>query len=432
MEQQPSAEGPAVSRSANAVVVIPADWSAAAAALATSIDRVDPDLAATQLLVVVASAEAAVAVTQAIVAERGGSQPKVVAATGASRVGRVLRAGAAQVVVGAPEQLLALLRMSALKLDGIRALAVAWVEDIAMAGRSEDLEAVLADVPKSAARTVITAKLDAAVEDFVERHARRAIVARPPQAPTAPSPRVDTTPPSIATVPVSYVLGPASARALTLRTVLDEINAPSAVVYVRGGAGEREAGDVLRALGYNGDQASIRLTRGGPTEHASTVVLYDLPRAAVEWQAAVRGQPARIVALLPPRLLDHLRDLAGVEPAPLSFTAPLDAARAREAQLRAELRRELAAGPPGRELLTLEPLLTEFDGVALAAAALHLLEQERKARARLDATRMASVRPTQSAPPPSAERRGPPSAKRRPPAESARPSRTKPLPRNPR
>lgn len=431
MEQQPSAEGPAVSRSANTVVVIPADWSAAPAALATSIDRVDPDLAATQLLVVVASAEAAVAVTQAIIAERGGSLPKVVAATGASRVGRVLRAGAAPVVVGAPEQLLALLRMSALKLDAIRALAVAWVEEIAMAGRSEDLEAVLADVPKSAARTVITAKLDAAVEDFVERHARRAIVARPSEPPSAPTPRVDATAPSMATVPVSYVLGPASARALTLRNVLDEIDPPSAVIYVRSGVGEQEAGDVLRALGYDGEQASIRLTRGGPTEHASTVVLYDVPRGAVEWQGAVRGQPARIVALLTPRLLDHLRDLAGVEPTPLSFSAPLDAARAREAQLRAELRRELAAGAPGRELLTLEPLLTEFDGVALAAAALHLLEQERKARARLDATRVASVRPAQ-APLHPAERSGSSSSTRRPPTDSPRPSRTKPLPRHPR
>jgi hypothetical protein len=414
-------------------MVIPADWAAAPAALATAIDRVDPDLAATQLVVVVGSAEAAVAVTQAIIAERGQTQPRVVAATGASRVGRVLRAGAAPVVVGTPEQILALLRMSVLKLDAVRAVAVAWIEDIEMAGRSEDLEAVLADVPKSAARIVITAKVDPAVEDFVERHARRATIVRPSKSPAAASPHIDTTAPSAAAAPVSYVLCPPSARALVLRTVLDELDPPSGMVYVRSDASAREAGDVLRALGYEGEQAAIRLTRGGITEHASTVVLYDLPRATTEWQEAVAGNPARIVALLPPRLLDHLRSLATAEPTPMAFTAPLDTARAREAQLRSELRRELSTGTPGRELLTLEPLLTEFDGVALAAAALHLLEQERKARARLESSRVASAPPAaQIAAPRGAERRGPPSPNRRSPAGPRHPPGTKPLPRNPR
>jgi len=52
-------------------------------------------------------------------------------------------------------------------------------------------------------------------------------------------------------------------------------------------------------------------------------------------------------------------------------------ARAREEQLRTALREELAANAYSRELLTLEPLLAEFDGIEIAAAAVRLLEAER-------------------------------------------------------
>ena len=43
-----------------------------------------------------------------------------------------------------------------------------------------------------------------------------------------------------------------------------------------------------------------------------------------------------------------------------------------------------AKGQFGRELLALEPLLDEFDGIEIAAAALQLLERERAARRRAE------------------------------------------------
>ena len=46
--------------------------------------------------------------------------------------------------------------------------------------------------------------------------------------------------------------------------------------------------------------------------------------------------------------------------------------------MRDELRAALATGANARELIALEPLLTEFDGVEIAAAALRLLERERE------------------------------------------------------
>jgi hypothetical protein len=46
--------------------------------------------------------------------------------------------------------------------------------------------------------------------------------------------------------------------------------------------------------------------------------------------------------------------------------------------MREELRRVLVEGVPARELLALEPLLAEYDGAEVAAAALRLLERERE------------------------------------------------------
>jgi ATP-dependent RNA helicase DeaD len=55
-------------------------------------------------------------------------------------------------------------------------------------------------------------------------------------------------------------------------------------------------------------------------------------------------------------------------------------ARGKDAALRASLREVLTASDVRREVLAIEPLLAEFDGVEIAAAALRLLEQQRPVR----------------------------------------------------
>ena len=116
-------------------------------------------------------------VTKALMAATGNVAPRIVAATGSDRTARVLRAGAAPVVVGAPAQLLGLLAASALKLDGLRTVVIAWAEEILAAGASHDLDTLLTEVPKEAYRVVVSAEISPAVEDFIERH-------RPSSAPT--------------------------------------------------------------------------------------------------------------------------------------------------------------------------------------------------------------------------------------------------------
>lgn len=163
-----------VSRGQHTVHIVPADWDAAPGPLARVLDRAAAESEEVQAVVLVADADAAVGVADALVRARGGVTPRIVAATGAARAARVLRAGAAPVIVGAPAQIMALVRAAALKLGEVRALGIAWADEILASGGGADLEAIMAEVPKDAPRTILAAELNPAVEDFIERYARRA------------------------------------------------------------------------------------------------------------------------------------------------------------------------------------------------------------------------------------------------------------------
>jgi hypothetical protein len=413
LEEQSATSPSAIARGHNVVHLLPADWAAIPAALGPALERVDVQAGSTQLLVIVADAEAAVGVSSVLNGVTAGN-PRIVAATGADRTARILRAGAAPIVVGAPAQLVALLAASALKLDGLRTVVIAWVDEILAAGGTGALDALLADVPKDAYRVVITAELSPPVEDFIERHARRAprfglplaagvgVAAGPPAAgpPARPAKnQAGGAPPDGGPVSaIGYVLSAPSSRSTTLRRLLDETDPPSAAIFVRTDDCERDVRNTLETLGYHGSAAAVRVIRGTSTEHTALLVLYDIPLDTQEWRAASAASPARVVALVAPRQIAHLTRVTTLPARPLSLGAPAAAAHAREEILRGELRQELTNGTPTRELLTLEPLLTEFDGVALGAAALRLLERERAARVAAMSTVVSTAAPRSQTP----------------------------------
>ena len=86
----------------------------------------------------------------------------------------LLRAGPAQIVVGATDTLLALIKDSVLKLDQVRGVALAWADEILVADQTQALDTLMAEIPKDAARTVAAAASTPALEQLIERHARRA------------------------------------------------------------------------------------------------------------------------------------------------------------------------------------------------------------------------------------------------------------------
>jgi len=92
------------------------------------------------------------------------------------------------------------------------------------------------------------------------------------------------------------------------------------------------------------------------------------------------AKPVQVVIIAQPGEIASLREVAGGRLKPLNLAGPERRARDREEAVRHEPRAVLARGVPPREIISLEPLLEEYDAAELAAAALHILDRERAQR----------------------------------------------------
>jgi superfamily II DNA/RNA helicase len=221
-----------VARGQNVLYVLPQDAAAVAQFLDPVLARIAPDAAETQVLVLTPDDETAVLIAEAATRTSAGAPARVLPVTASRRAARLLRARPATVVAGSPLELLTLLHGSLLKLDTVRHVIIAWADVMADGTASavavaDALAAVVAEVPKDAARTVVTSQLTPAVEALVERYAWRArrtgVVAA-----------VDGV-----ALDLQYVAVAQKARASALRRLLDDLDPEHAAVYVRSDDAER-------------------------------------------------------------------------------------------------------------------------------------------------------------------------------------------------
>jgi hypothetical protein len=249
--------------------------------------------------------------------------------TALGRTTRLLAAGAVDVLVGTPEDLQALARTSTLKLEAVTNVVLAWPEWLLATDRLGPLEHILGETRE--ARRIILAWNPAALDDLIERYARRPHV-------IGDLPLGDDARPLPAVGPARYAIVPAPRRAAVRRDVLDAIDRPRVTTWRRGTS--PEAGDVIVCL--------------------------DLPSRAELAEIASRGAA---VLLLSPAQLPYARTIA----APLT-ALPLHAARAKAAadaeQLRERVVARLESGGLEAELGLLEPLLERYDAAEVAAALL--------------------------------------------------------------
>jgi ATP-dependent RNA helicase DeaD len=358
-------ERPAVARNQNVLHVLPHDAAAVSQFIEPALERLDPESAETQLLVLTPDSETAVLIAEAATRARTGTPARVLPVTAWRRALRLQRVRPATVIAGTPSDILELIRASAIKLDSVNTLVLAWA-DVMSDAAGEPLEAVMAEVPKDAARVIVASHLTPAVEALAERYARRA---RRSHATTV----VEGIP-----VDLRYVAIAPQARASALRRLLDDTDPERAGVFVRSDEAAKEVADTLRAIGIAEEDPSIVITRGEPVENVSLIVLYESPMSAEALQTLAESGSA-VIALATARQIPALRALAsGGRVTPFVLSGPGARARSRDEKVRDELRAALANGVNARELIALEPLLTEFDGVEIAAAALRLLERDRE------------------------------------------------------
>jgi ATP-dependent RNA helicase DeaD len=366
--------------------------------LEPALDRIATDVEATQLLVITPDSDTAVAMADVGRALGGRTAVPLVAITAAGRGTRLLRSRVVPAISATPSTLVTLLRSSAVKLDGVRTVIVAWADELFEAREGEALEVVLAEVPKDASRIVVADRLSPEVEALVERHLRR-----------ASRQGIGTEDSSSASLAIRYVSTTPAGRHATFRRLLDDLDPPSIVVLASDPNVVEDARAAVASLGFEGD-ANIRVTDAPIAEQAALVVFYDLPLTAADVARVEATEPAQVVALVTPRQVPALRRLTTGTVEPLDVSRATMKARARDERVRSAIRAELQAGFPSREVMALEPLLAEFDGLEIAAAALRIMERNRheETARRVDAERpvlRAAERPADRAPDRKEERR---------------------------
>jgi hypothetical protein len=347
---------------------MPPDWARIALHIAPALERAGGDSPAVRVLVLVPDAGAAVSMSRALAALPAAKSRRIVAATSTARLQRLLGTAAADCVVGSPETIAAALTAAAVKLADVKSVCLVAADE--MDAESDALAAVLAEVPKEASRLLTALAPTEGVDALITRYMARA---RRVQEDVVPS---EGTP----TATMVRYLTVAADPVNVLPALLDELDAPSATILAGSDAAAEAARTVLASVGYP-ESPLATVTRDAVAANTALVITLGVPTATA-WTAAVAAQPAQIVAICAPRDLEALRLLAGeATPRPLADRASISRARAVESRRRAELRAELGDGIAAREVLALEPLLNEYDGLEIAAAALRLLERTRAQQA---------------------------------------------------
>jgi hypothetical protein len=372
-------------RSQNVVHTLPRSMASVPRFLTGPLERLDPAAGATQLVVITADAETAIALAESVLRMTGPAGIELIPVTSARRASRLMAGRPVLAIAGSPTDIRDLVRGSNLKLDSVKSVVLAWADEI-LAGNEDDieaLEAVMSELPKDAARIVVTSKSEGRVNAFAERYLRRAIR-------EVPADEGETAP-----VALQFVTVPATGRGTFLRRLLDDLDPPSAAIVVSSDKSAEEAAHTLKLLGFGADSATVKVTRGEIEPSTNAVIFFDVPASRKDLAAASTAGAVTVIALVEPRELDELKRVSGGAVKPFTLTAPGNAARERDVAMRRELSYALDAGVPMREVLALEPLLDRYDGIQIAAAALRMLEKERILRQ----AAQAEVRAQQPAPP---------------------------------
>ena len=270
-----------------------------------------------------------------------GTGLRVQVAHGTARAMRRVRADGVDLLIATPETALALHRRSALGLDGVAAVLLAWPE------RWEDEESLtplMQDLAKDAQRIVVTAASTRTAE-LVERYARRALTLDGPDAPAAPVGPVRV-------VPVSW-----ERRAAALADLLELLDPASVTVWTADRSRHEEIGR------YVPEDPAVHVVTGD-APRASVVIAFDPPTSARLRQLLEAGE---VVLLAPPDMAAYVERIA--EPRrPLRLPGLFDAVTSEAGARRAAVVRAIETGVPDRALLTLAPLFERHDPAAVAAA----------------------------------------------------------------
>ena len=267
---------------------------------------------------------------------------RVQVAHGTARVMRRLRSDTVDLVITSPETALTLLSRSALRVDVIGAVVLAWPENWA----DEDaITPLMQDLPKETQRVILTAATNR-VDALVERYARRAA--------PASAPGLDHGP----TGPVRTVSAPWSRRVGVVADLVEMLDPASMVIWT---LDRSYHAAITQAVGLSEPELTLAT---GDAPRAEMILAFDLPTGARLQQLAEAGE---VIMLIPPGTEAYAARIAKPQ-RPIALPGLVDAVTSRASEQRAAIVQALAAGTQDRAMLILAPLFERHDPTAVAAA----------------------------------------------------------------
>jgi len=333
---------PTAARGHNLVVVTPPIPAYAAPALAGILSRVERGKPA---LILVPSVQ--LEDWGAVIADLAqDASLSVQIGRGPSRAMRRLRQESLDVLVTTLETALQLVARSALRMETVGALVLAWPESLP---EDDSVMPLMQDLPREAQRVVYTAE-PARVNAWVDRYARKALTVGADPAEAG------------ALGPVRTVATPWNRRVQALADVIELIDPASLVVWTA----DRGHHESIRRL-IAGSQSELQLTVGDAPA-ANTIIAFDLPARDRLQQLLGAGE---VILLVPTGTESYVARIAALR-RPLQLPGPLDTVRTAESLQRHEIQSMIENGQGSRALLTLAPLFERYDAPSVAAALFEL------------------------------------------------------------
>jgi ATP-dependent RNA helicase DeaD len=310
------------------------------------LDQLEPAPAGVGTLLLVPEASEAIELA-ALLATREQLRP-VHTASGLARTARLLKADAVRTLLATPADALQLASRSALKLASVPRVAVLWPELHLELGAVQPIDTILGEC--QGAQRIFCTGDDSALEDLLERHARRAPIAAAARCPETPVGRV------------RCAVVDRQRLALAVRAALDGLNPETALLWdptpLAAGRWSEFAADPTLRIGADPgeDRVDLALCVELPSADA-LAALSEVARDVVVFARATQVAYLR-------RLVEHV--------SLLRLPTEADRARDRTAQLRSMLRDRLETEDHTADLVALAPLLDEYDAALVAAAALRV------------------------------------------------------------
>ncbi len=315
---------------------------------------------------------------------------------------RALRRGV-DVVVATPGRALDLINRGTLVLGGVEFLVLDEADEMLDMGFADELEAIIAAVPKERQTALFSATMAARIKTIAKRHTRDAVSVA--IASETSSPGKD-----FRVREVAYVVGRAH-KAAALGRVIDMESPTSAIVFCRT---RTEVDELTETLGGRGYQAEaihgglsqeqrdrvLRRFRDGTSEllvatdvaargldidHLSHVFNFDVPSSPDAYihrigRTGRAGREGVAITLAEPRehrLLQNIERLTKRKIRIETIPTVHDLRERRLELLRASLEEALESGGLERYRAVVEALASEHDVLDLAAAAVKLADQGR-------------------------------------------------------